>query len=137
MITIKVPLFSSNFVKLEAEKITCPEEVKLVFSSYKYSLKDIRVIVKKGDAENTYNLGTSKEIDISDLCKSAGKIEIEAQCYINGECVKAWRIESLVLTEIDGVFEAVPEIEHLQSELQTVKTAIKELIDIIMEHEYV
>lgn len=59
---------------------------------------------------------------------SAGELRAEVKHYLKGELIKAYRIEPLLLKDIDGSLSAEPEIIALRRELNALKeTYIREV----------
>lgn len=133
--TININLTSRSLAKIDERKIILPEnEVFIHFTSSLYSLGTLVVTVKNSEFKKQYKT-TGEPIDISVLCTRAGTVEIEVSMVINCEPVKTWRIEPLILCEINHKFEAIPEIEQLKLEINNVKAAIKEVAYLVKENE--
>ena len=118
-----------------SEVILLPEdEVKLSFSSGVYVLDNLVISCKKGNNTKKYKT-TGAAIDLSDLCTSAGRIDIEVSLVVGAEVVKEWRVEPLLIKEIDHSFVPIPEFEHMREEIATMKGAIRELKTIVENNE--
>lgn len=133
--TLPIKLSTKSTTIIGGGKILLPEEVSLEFRSDTYDLKNLLVTIRKGNEERQYK-PNGKPIDISDLCKTAGLVEIEASLIANLQPVKTWRVESLLLVEVKGGFEAIPEIEALREEINLVKSAIRDLAKVVNSNEY-
>ena len=133
---IPINLTANTTALLGVGKILLPETVFLDFSSAIYPLDNLIVTVKKGGIVKQYK-PQGKTIDITDFCNIAGLIEIEASITINCEPVKTWRVEPLILCEIEHTFAAIPEIEALKEELSLVKSAIADLANLFKNSEII
>lgn len=133
--TLPIKLSTKSTTIIGGGKILLPEDVSLEFLSDTYDLKNLLVTIRKGNEERQYK-PKGKPIDISDLCKTAGLVEIEASLIANLQPVKTWRVESLLLVEVKGGFEAIPEIEVLREEINLVKSAIRDLVKVVNSNEY-
>ena len=80
---------------------------------------------------------TGEAIDITELCKTAGEAEIEINYRSGCEILKTWHTEKLLLCEIEGKFEAIPEIEILKAELTNVKKALVDINNLISDKEII
>ena len=130
---IALSLDGENYVR-HNEIITVPEEeVKLGFASSSYLLGVLVVTVINGAKSQQYKLTSNeKEIDITEFCQKAGRVEITACLTVRGEVAKKWHIEPLCVREIDGSYQAIPEIEELKERLARAEKAIAELSQMII-----
>lgn len=58
---------------------------------------------------------------------TAGEFNAAVEHYFKGELIKTYRIEPLILKEVNGEISAEPEIIALKSEIAEMKTALSEL----------
>ncbi|MDE7329967.1 MAG: hypothetical protein K2N30_02565 [Clostridia bacterium] len=58
---------------------------------------------------------------------TAGELNAEVKHYLKGEHIKSYKIEPLLLKEVDGRLFAVPEIIGLKDEISNLKAEIAEL----------
>ena len=130
---IDINLQSQKFVSLGEQKILLPEDVYLRFASSVYNLGTLIVSVSNGSESKKYKT-MGEPIDITPLCAKAGEIKIEASLVINCEPVKNWRIESLLICEVEHELKAIPEIEALKTEINKCRTAITELAQLLKEN---
>lgn len=56
----------------------------------------------------------------------AGILNAEVKHYIQGELIKSYRIEPLLLKEVDGTISALPEIEALKQRLASLEEVVAE-----------
>lgn len=130
---INLNLDGRNYIT-HNEIITVPEEeVKLVFASSVYVLGTLVATVSDGAERLQFKLTKQdKEINITDFCKKAGRVEITVSLTVRGKIAKKWQIEPLCVREIDGTFEAIPEIEALKERLARAEKAIAEMSKLII-----
>lgn len=106
------------------------DEVKIeIVSSYELK-KSGRVLVKNAEKSALYVIGDNT-IDISSFCEKAGKVEIEVVNTVDGEIVRRWTVEPLLVKNIDGEFRPIPQITAMEAEIALLKSAIKEITKII------
>lgn len=130
---INLNLDGRNYIT-HNEIITVPEEeVKLVFASSVYVLGTLVATVSDGAERLQFKLTKQdKEINITDFCKKAGRVEITVSLTVRGKIAKKWQIEPLCVREIDGTFEVIPEIEALKERLARAEKAIAEMSKLII-----
>lgn len=140
MQTIEITLSDARLVRIY-EAVTIPEEVYLRFVSPVYSLGTLAVTAKNGNRKKDFKT-RGEPIDITELCRKAGTVDIEVSLLVRETPVKTWRIEPLILREINHAFEAIPEIEEMRraidsmrGELATLKKAFAELVALEKENE--
>lgn len=108
--------------------VTAPADVvTLDIESHIYSKDDVIITVTKGADKRQYRY-KHEPIDITDLCQTAGVVNMTAQIGYNGESLKVWQVEPLLVKEVDGGFVVTPEMESLKERLSTVEKAIVEII---------
>jgi hypothetical protein len=123
---INVTLGAANFAA-HNEIITVPEEkVEIAFSSPIYPLDSLIITARKGAEIKQYRL-TDGAVDITELCKSAGLIEMTAILEARGHAAKVWQIEPLVIKELDGGFAVIPELVAMRQDIETIKKALVEI----------
>ena len=123
---IKVTLGAASFAA-HNEIITVPEEkVEIAFSSPIYPLDSLIITARKGAEIKQYRL-TDGVVDITELCKSAGLVEMTAILEARGNAAKVWQIEPLVVKELDGGFAVIPELVAMRQEIETIKKALVEI----------
>lgn len=64
-------------------------------------------------------------VTLSDL--SAGELCAEIKHYLRGTLVKTYKVEPLLLNEIDGSLAGTPEIERLRAENESLRNALNAL----------
>ena len=143
---LSVNLTAKTFASLAENKILLPEkEVLVQFSSTVYKLGTLIVTVRNGNDCKRYKT-IGEPINITPLCQKAGAIEMHIEQVIRFETVKSWTTEQLILVETDHGFEAIPEIQVIKNdlkafkqsvtnELNTVKSALRELAALVKENE--
>lgn len=113
------------------EIITAPEEkVELTFSSPIYPTDGLIISVRKGSDERQYKPKDGEPVDITELCRSAGVVEITASIATRGRVAKVWQIEPLLIKETPCGFEPVPQITALEERVATLEQALVELTKI-------
>ncbi|MDE6586125.1 MAG: hypothetical protein K2K80_05555 [Clostridia bacterium] len=80
-------------------------------------------------AENNGNklkltIPQSGEIALGGL--SAGELNAEVKHYLKGELIKVYKVEPLLLMELDGTLSAMPEIEALRHDREEIKQSFSE-----------
>ena len=133
---IPINLNSNSTVLLGVGKIPLPETISLDFSSIVYPLDSLIVTVRNGSLKKSFK-PRGKSIDISEFCSHAGSVEIESSLTVNCEVVKTWRIEPLILCEIEHTFMAIPEIEAIKDEIALIKSAINDLVTLFKNSEII
>lgn len=143
---INVNLTSKNLATLGESKMLLPEyEVLIQFTSNVYKLGTLIVTVRNGNNCKLYKT-IGEPINITPLCQKAGAIEMHIEQIIKFETVKSWTAEPLILVETDHGFEAIPEIQVIKNdlktfkqsvtnELNTIKSALRELAALVKENE--
>ena len=134
--TLDIDLSLSHACKnaLEAPLIL-PCDVHIRFFSNVYVIPTLSIHIKNGNFKRKITTTLGEEIDISDCFLKAGKVEISVAMIINGESVKEWIVEPIIIKEIEHSFIAIPEIEDLKSRLNIIENAIREIAKIITEKE--
>ena len=112
---MKVKLNNAHIVRLGiSEPFIVPENLVLEFESV-YSLDKLCVEVRQNDKKEKF-ITYKKVVDISDFTKQAGNIEIFVSLICNGEVVKSWELEPIVVKEVDGDFKILDFYENLLNE---------------------
>ena len=58
---------------------------------------------------------------------TAGELQTEVQHYLNGELIKTYQIEPLILKEVNGSLSATPEIISLQAQITALNNTFADL----------
>lgn len=127
---ININLGAGAFVPLH-DVITAPDAVCLSVSSAIYPIKDVVLTVRKGTEEKQYR--ASEYVDITPYCQSAGRVDISAALIVNGKAAKVWTFEPLIVTEVSGVFEPIPQLVAMESEIAAMKGEINTLKAALVE----
>ena len=69
----------------------------------------------------------SGTVVIRDL--EAGELRAEIKHYLRGALIKVYKIEPLLLKEVDGNIAATPELTELTSQIEKLETAFNEFIE--------
>lgn len=126
---IEICLGSASFASHQAI-VTVPEEkVILAFSSLVYPTEHLIVTVRKSESEKYFRCKDGK-VDITEFCDTAGLIEITAILETRGHSAKIWQIEPLIVKELFGSFDTIPELVAIRQELETVKKALIEITEV-------
>lgn len=120
---------ASSFVPLSVSAGEGDEVQIEIVSSYELK-KSGRVIVKNNEKTARYIIGENS-IDISSFCEKSGKVEIEVVNTVDGEIVRRWTVEPLLVKNINGEFRPIPQITAMEAEIALLKSAIKEITKII------
>lgn len=67
--------------------------------------------------------------------KEAGAMKLTVRKIINGEILQTWSAEPVLLREIDGKYEAIPQITELSEKVAKLTEAVAELKNIIINQE--
>lgn len=121
----KVTLGENKFVRIP-NRFTAGEKNVLAFESSTYTLDGLNVIITDGKVTKRFLLEGTK-LDITEYCKQACVVEINVDLIYLGKIAKTWKLEPLVVMEIEDVFEVIPEIVLMRQEIATMKQIIKEL----------
>jgi hypothetical protein len=136
--TLNIDLKVPKFAKAGEKQILIPEESVLIqIYSTVYELGTIVVTVKNEYCTKQFKTTGGSFIDITEFCKKSGLVEIEVDKIIEFESVKKWRVEPILLREIESEFCLIPEIEAIKDELGTVKKALSEVAGLIKQNEIV
>jgi hypothetical protein len=130
--TITINLTASSTVRL-GESIVLPEEVKIKFSSTVYALGVL--VGRASTADGFIDFKTrGEEVDVSEICKKAGTVNISVSLVVKGEAVKTWKIETLYLKEIAHEVVATPEIEAMKERIKLLENAVIELTGLVKDN---
>ena len=67
--------------------------------------------------------------------KKAGVMRITIRKIINGEILQTWQAEDILLRELEGGYEPIPQITALTEKVAALAAAVAELKKIIIERE--
>jgi hypothetical protein len=123
----KVSLGDNRFVSIH-DCLIANEKNILVFDSNMYGIgKKLCVTVAKNGHEEKPILLQDNFFDISPYCKRACRIDIKVELIINGQTAKTWVLEPIVVRELDGKIEAIPEFIEMRREIAMLRQCIREL----------
>lgn len=122
---IKLALERNKIVRIQGVTIAGEKNV-ITFESSAYNLDKLEVTVSNGEKQKRYTV-KNKAIDITDLCQKACVIEFTVALIGNGKVVKTWDVEPLVVREVDGTFNLLPEITALREDMALLKRIVIEL----------
>lgn len=124
---MNIELSANTLVGTEIKQILLPENsLKLKFNSNLYRLSTLLVSARNGNKEIKKKLEKPFEIDLTELL-FPGRIECEISLIEKCEAVKTWRMQDVIVKEINHKYEPIPEIEEL-------KGAVKEIVKILKEN---
>lgn len=75
----------------------------------------------------------SGQLILEDL--TAGELNAEVKHYLKGELIKTYRVEPLLLKEVEGMLSAIPEMEELRRQINSVETSFTEYKESAAERE--
>ena len=130
---INITLGALNLVRVN-ESVIVPENVSVSFTSQVYSLGTLVGTAKCGKKTKKFKT-TGEPVDLSELFTQAGKVDIELSMIAHGEPVKNWRIEPILVKEINHELVAIPEITELTERVATLEAGISELITLMKSNE--
>lgn len=122
---LKVKLGAEKFVGIK-DRLNAGEETILVFESDEYPVNDMQVTITDGSFMRRHVVNGGR-MNLSEYCKKAAVIEISADLVLRGEVAKTWLLEPIVVREVSGGYELIPEISLLRKEIRTMKKIIREL----------
>ena len=133
--TINLTLSANEYVS-HGEVVTLPSDnITLCFST-PYAVDELILTV----TPPTYNgvtkpeqlrVGADRTADLTKYFTHAGTVNITATMVVRGVPVKIWQVEPFIVKEVRGHYVAIPELEYLKGELETVKKAIAEIVKTI------
>lgn len=128
---IKLNLTANEYVR-HGEIITLPAESVILAFSTPYAIDELVLTVTppvfNGVTEPKQIKVKDGIADVTEFFNSAGTVDVTATLTIRGVPVKIWKIEPFIVKEVSGQYVAIPELEYLKSELETVKKAIAEIV---------
>lgn len=130
---INITLGTPNLVRVN-ECVIIPEEVSISFTSYLYALGTLVGTARCGEKIKKFKT-TGEPVDLSELFSRAGKVDIELSMLAGGEAVKTWRLEPILVKEIEHELRAIPEIDALNERIDTLEAALSELASLIKSNE--
>lgn len=66
------------------------------------------------------------------MTDESGSIDIVIQARDKtGKIINEYTCESLIIKQVDGVFQPIPQIQNMENEIAQIKTALREIYDII------
>lgn len=136
---IEINLQTATFVKMPVVLLAAEEKIEISFASSVYRLTCLAGEARCGDKVKKF-VTRGEAVDITDLCV-AGELNITVSLVGGDEKLKTWRLEPLLLKEIDGELRAIPAIEDMKTELAvlrydlgTVKSALAELTALVKDN---
>lgn len=121
----------TNIVLWQDGIVDLPTDVSVTFTSQALQLNTLLVTIVNGTKKNTYKLGSeNRTIDLLPFLFE-GAIQIDVDLISNGTRVHHWRVEDIIVRQIDNHTEIIPQIEllkqEMKKELDLLKSAIREL----------
>lgn len=121
----------STFIPIEFDTVTEGERVIARISS-PFEIDGISFIRISSMAGNfKFTVVRDVNIDISAAFTTPGVVVIDLVQTLNGEIVRTWKIEPIVVKELGGKPVPVPAIENFRQELNTIKAAVLETLKLI------
>ena len=122
MTIINIKLNAADNAMISSREVLLPDgEVHLRFSSHYFSLGCVVGAVTQCDGKQIKFKTTGDDVDISALCDKAGELKISASLIRRNEEVKRWSCETLILKEIDSVYEPIPELVAMREEIAALR----------------
>lgn len=122
---LKIVLDSRKLVKIP-ETLVAGQKVVVAFESSIYALGLLAVVVTNGVKTKPFVLEGDNTLDITEFCENGGRVDIKAELIVNGHTVKEWRLEPLVIREIDTIFEPISQIDDFADRLSRMENIIVE-----------
>lgn len=90
-------------------------------------------------ATNANKVFTIEVIDgvavLPDVLKAAGTLRMTIRQIINGEVLRTWQTEDILIRELEAEHEAIPQITALTEKVTALTAAVSELKNLIIERE--
>ena len=124
-------------------KIVLGENRSAYFESEVFTICDEPLVIEvESPYENLYGvctIGKSRSVikvkdgvlKIPPSFLTPGTMSIVFKIVENGNVVNDWNAERVILRELDGEYEVIPEVAKLREEIGTIKKALKELCQIL------
>lgn len=125
---VKLLLATKKLVRLP-ETLVAGQNIVIALESSIYDLGMLGVAITNGTRTETRVLEGENRIDISSFCDRACKIDIKVELIIKGRVAKEWRLEPIVVREIDGEFEPIPQIADFERRISRMEGVIVEFSD--------
>lgn len=123
---IKLLLEPKKLIRIN-DAVIAGERCVIAFDSKIYELGKLGVtLITKGREKHTFLLEGTNILDITDFCKQAGRIDIVVELIMRGRTIKSWECEPIIVRELNGEFELIPEIVAMRRELALMKQVLKE-----------
>jgi hypothetical protein len=122
---IKLKLDTKKYVSLP-EILVAGQKAVIAFESKEYEFGILCVIVDNGVMSETFVLENDYTIDITKFIDRGCKLDIAIEHIIKGRTVKRWRIEPIVVREIDPDIEPIPQIVDFERRLARMENIIIE-----------
>lgn len=130
----EINLTHGKIIRLLNEPFLMPDNLEIEIKSDVYRLNPIIVNVRNGNKTGQFKITEDKKFNLKEFL-FAGKVEMQIEMYIGGECAKSWSIEPFLIKETEIQFEAIPEITEIKAEINKMKTALAEITKLIKENE--
>ncbi len=113
----KLVLGENRLVRMP-ETLIAEEKGKRIIAleSSVYDLGKVTVTIKNGFKQKKLVV-TNQKVDITEFCDRACKIEIKVDLIMLGKETKTWYLEPIVVREINGDFELIPELVDVRERL--------------------
>lgn len=131
--TIEVNL-ATGLYNQKIVTLTDNENLQIKISSNIYP--NLSYYLKAKNGANFHQIKfVDKVITIDRSCLSYGTLSGKIVAMLNGDVVKEFKIEDLILREIDKKIEIIPEIESIKADFERIKKENTELKEKIAELE--
>ena len=128
---MKITLYNNGAGYFDKENYTlCDEPLEIAIETAYSDLYAVCILNKK---KETYKIRDGVLTVPCDFL-APGEMLIDLQQIRNGQIIKRWSVEKLTLSNAESQYEAIPELAALRKDINTLKTAVKELAALIKKN---
>lgn len=123
-----------SVIRLEVSETVVPDDILVTVNGGAGKHFILRVSSPTGSKD----FNADKEVNISEMCRKTGTVQMTVLGYDGGVLFRKWRVEPLILRESDESIEAIPQVTEMEERLAqaeqtviTLKQALAELYNIV------
>lgn len=122
---MNIKLTSNTLCGEDIQEVLLPQnELKVKFTSSLYSLENLYITAKNGEKEVKFKAKYPYEVDLKELL-FPGRIQTEISLLSGTTPVKTWRMQDIIIKEINHQYKAIPEIEELKGAVKEITAILK------------
>lgn len=130
-----IELNNFNIVFLENSKLLLTKNEPLCYSiKGNYNIDNLIMSVKNGNL-TTEIKAKNNTFEIPKEFMFAGKLEMVLTLFEDCKIIKKWRIEPLIITELNEQFDGIPEIKMVENKITELEKTVQRLTQIIDKKE--